>query len=422
MVHSTPVNAHSPASTSPAAEYELPELFFNPFDPGFRVDPYSVYERLRIEDPRHRSPLGSLVLSRYDDCSTLLRHPAVSSDYSPFADAVTGPATVRDESELGLARPFLFTDPPDHTRLRGLVAKAFTPRVVERQRVRVQELVDELLDAVVAQGGMDVIEDFAYPVPLRIIAELLGVPPADHDVFRGWSREMARSLDPDFVLAPDVIERRENAALEFAEYFRNLIDERRKSPRDDLLSGLVAAEDEGDKLTEAELLSTLILLLVAGHETTVNLIGNGILALARHSDQLELLRSDPSLARAAVEELLRYDPPVQMTVRTAVSDIDVAGTTLAAGEQAIILLASANRDPAAFHEPERLDLQRPQNHHLAFGFGIHHCLGAPLARIEGQIALATLARRVPGLRLAIDAPEYKENIVLRGLATLPVEW
>jgi unspecific monooxygenase len=311
-------------------------------------------------------------------------------------------------------------DPPDHTRLRGLVSKAFTPRVVEGLRPRVQQIVDGLLDQNAARGSMELIEDFAYPLPVTVICEMLGVPVEDHETFKGWSREMARSLDPEEFLPQDVVERRQRAIESFSEYFSRLIEERRARPRDDLLSALIAAEEAGDKLTGPELLAICILLLVAGHETTVNLIGNGTLALLRHPEQLQKLRDDPSLARSAVEEFLRYDPPVQFTGRVALADMEIGGHVLSKGQQAMLLLASANRDPEVFAEPDRLDITRRENRHLSFGHGIHFCLGAPLARVEGEIAFSGLVRRFEGLHLLTEAPEYKENIVLRGLASLPV--
>jgi cytochrome P450 len=400
---------------------------FNPFDPEFRRDPVPSYRRLREEDPTHHSPLGVWVLTRYDDCLAVLRHPHASSDarnsssFQDFFEHLNG-EDAEALSDMRRLRPFLFMDPPDHTRLRGLVAKAFTPRVVEGLRPRVQSLVDELLDAVAERGDMELIEDLAYPLPVRVISEMLGVPPEDHETFKGWSRELARSLDPDFMVPADVLERRRQAVLAFHDYFRALIAERRARPSGDLLSALIAAEDEGHRLTEDEVLSTCTLLLVAGHETTVNLIGNGMLALLRHPDELARLRDDPSLARSGVEELLRYDPPVTMTARIAMEDIEVGGITVEAGAQAILLLGAANRDPAQFADPDRLDLARPDNHHVAFGHGIHFCLGAPLARVEGQIALTEVARRFPDLELAADEPEYKENIVLRGLASLPLQF
>ena len=402
---------------------DAPPLLFNPLDPAFRIDPYSVYARLRAEAPIYQAPFGGWVLSRYADCVAVLKDPHASSDFrnsDAFQAFVAEQGIDPNQTVLGGARPFLFLDPPDHTRLRGLVNKAFTPKVVEGLRPRIQQVVDELLDSVAEQKSMEVIEDFAYPLPVTVICEMLGVPTEDHETFKEWSRELARSLDPEELLPAEVVERRQRAVQSFAEYFTGLIEQRRKTPRDDLLSALIAAEEAGDKLTGEELLSTCILLLVAGHETTVNLIGNGVLALLRNPDQLERLAQDPSLARSAVEEVLRYDPPVQFTGRVALEDIDLGEATIPKGQQAVLLLASANRDPEVFPEPDRFDIARADNHHVSFGFGVHFCLGAPLARLEGEIAFAALAQRLRGLRLLTEAPEYKENIVLRGLASLPV--
>ncbi|MEX1253455.1 MAG: cytochrome P450 [Dehalococcoidia bacterium] len=398
-------------------------LVFNPFDPAFRIDPYPTYRRLREEDPVHETPFGAYVLSRYADCVAVLRDARSSSDATNSLEHqqfVAEHGEDPSEGFLGGARPFLFLDPPDHTRLRGLVSKAFTPKVVQGLRPRIQELVDELLSARSDQGSLEVIEDLAYPLPVAVICEMLGVPTADHATFKEWSRALARSLDPMEIMPPEEVEQRQSTITQFSDYFRALIEKRRSEPKDDLLSALIAAEEAGDKLTAEELLATCILLLVAGHETTVNLIGNGTLALLRHPDQLQKLRDDPSLAKNAVEEVLRYDPPVQMTVRIPLEDMEIGDVALAKGKQAILLLASANRDPEQFPDPERFDITRDASHHVAFGYGSHFCLGAPLARVEGEIALGTLVRRVQGLELRTEAPEYKENIVLRGLASLPV--
>ncbi len=397
---------------------------FNPLDPAFRIDPYPTYARLRAEAPVHKTEFGALVFSRYDDCLALLRDPRSSSDgrnSTAYKEAIEQ-GTVDSEMLIMEEPSFLFLDPPNHTRLRGLVNKAFTPRVVERLRPRIQARVDELLDAVAEQGSLEVIEDLAYPLPVVVICELLGVPVEDQATFREWSRQAARSLDPEEALPPEVQEQRRNVTESFRNYFRDLIAERRESPQDDLISALIAAEDEGNKLSEQELLSTCILLLIAGHETTVNVIGNGTLALLRHPDQLAKLRDDPSLAQNAVEEVLRYDPPVQFTGRIALEEMEVGGATLQKGQQSVILLAAANRDAAQFPDPDRFDITREGNQHIAFSFGIHFCLGAPLARVEGEIALSTLVRRFDNLALQTEAPEYKENIVLRGLAALPVSF
>lgn len=396
---------------------------FNPLAPGFRENPYPIYNQMRDHTPHFETPFG-LVLSRYHDIATILRDPRASSDgrkRPDFADFVAAQGLDLDE-EMNRTQSFLGLDPPDHTRLRGLVSKAFTPKVVEGLRPRIAKFVSEVLDTVSGRGEMDVIEDLAYPLPVQIICEMLGVPPEDHVKFREWSKDAARSLDPDFALSPDELDRRKERFDDFAGFFEDLIEKRRADRRDDLISALLSVEEEGDRLTRDELISTCVLLLIAGHETTVNLIGNGVLALLRHPDQLRMLRDDPALAKSATEEVLRYDPPVQFTVRNALEDMQFEGKTLRKGQQAILLLGAANRDPAQFVEPERLDITRQDNRHLAFGMGIHFCLGAPLARVEGQIAIAEMARRLPGLELAVENPPYKENLVLRGLAALPVRF
>jgi cytochrome P450 len=315
----------------------------------------------------------------------------------------------------------LFRDPPDHTRLRALVSKAFTPRTIEVMRGHIQEIVDRLLDRALARGGMDVIEDLAYPLPVTVICEMLGVPVDDHASIRGWSADIARSLDAIGLPSdPSVAERGRTARRALADYFRALLPERRARPQADLLSGLLAAEEQGDRLTEPEVISMCLLLFIAGHETTVNLIGNGTLALLRHPEQLARLQADPALVPAAIEELLRYDSPVQRTARIASTDVELAGHRIARGTMVVTVLGAANRDPAQFAEPDRLDVTRRDVRHIAFGYGIHFCLGAPLARVEGQLALGALLHRAPGLRLAETSPEWRESSVLRGLKRLAV--
>jgi cytochrome P450 len=400
-------------------EEELP-LAFNPFAPEFRANPYPTYARLRAEDPVHESPLGFKVLTRYDDCTALLRDPKSSSDdtKSPLFRELVESGEV--DGEMAGRRPFLFMDPPDHTRLRGLVSKAFTPRSIEQLRARAQQLADDLVAAMGGKDTVDVIADLAYPLPLTIISDMLGVPREDEERFRGWSHALARSLDPEFLLPPDAVAAREKAIDEFEDYFLELFADRRTSPRDDMLTRLVEAEDAGDKLSENELLSTCILLLVAGHETTVNLIANGVKALAGHPDELARLRDDPSLIKTAVEEVLRYDPPVQMTGRLALEPIELPSTTLPAGGFAITLIGGANHDPEQFPDPERFDITRSPNAHIAFSLGHHFCLGASLARMEGQVAINTFVRRFDHFEVASDDLTYKDNLVLRGLNALPV--
>jgi pimeloyl-[acyl-carrier protein] synthase len=394
----------------------MAELQFNPMEPEFIADPYPMYHRLRTEDPVHHSALGFWVLTRYEDVVTALRDPRLAKEaIASFVAARFGAPL----PAMGLS--MLDRDPPDHTRLRGLVSKAFTPRVVEGLRPRIQEIVDGLLAGVAARGSMDLIEEFAYPIPVAVICEMLGVPIEDHERFKGWSIDIARGLDLIWLGPDSDVGRRSVAARQaLAEYFRGLIAQRRAAPRNDLLSGLIAAEEAGDKLNEMELLATCILLLIAGHETTVNLIGNGMLALLRHRDQLERLQRDPGLIASAVEELLRFDGPVQRTARIPSEDVTIGGHTIAKGEMVMPFIGAADRDPAQFPDPDRLDIGRSDNRHIAFGWGIHFCLGAPLARIEGQIAINTLLRRLPKVSLATDEPEYRSSLTLRGLKALPV--
>jgi pimeloyl-[acyl-carrier protein] synthase len=392
---------------------------FNPMDPEFLADPYPTYHRLRAEDPVHQSPLGFWVLTRYDDVSAVLRDPRFIKE--PLAALVA--ARFGAEVPRGVGLSMLDRDPPDHTRLRGLVSKAFTPRVVDGLRPRIQQIVDELITRAQAVGSMDVIEEFAYPIPVNVICEMLGVPVADHERFKGWSLDIARGLDSIW-LPPDSEVPRRSAASRHAinDYFRGLIAQRRASPRGDLLSALIVAEEAGDKLNEEELLATCILLLIAGHETTVNLIGNGVLALLRNPGELERLRATPGLITNAVEELLRYDGPVQRTARVASAPATIGGRTIAKGEMVMPFVGAADRDPSQFPDPDRLDLARADNRHIAFGWGIHFCLGAPLARVEGQIAIDALVRRLPRLELMTDEPEYRQSLTLRGLKTLPVKF
>jgi cytochrome P450 len=395
--------------------------------PEFREDPYQFFHLLREHEPVHQTPMGVYMLSRYADASAIVRDPALSNNernsdlYQAFREANPehGPGPFDDEFGQAV---ILFLDPPDHTRLRGLVSKAFTPKVIGQLRPRIQQLVDELLDAVVARGDgrMDVVTDLAYPLPVVIICELLGVPPEDHATFQGWSSDLAHSIDPDPLISSEQHERISEAADAFLEYFMALIERRRRDPGDDLLSALIAAEEGGDRLSETELLATGLFLLIAGHETTVNLIGNGTLALLRNRDQLERLQSDPDLDHNAIEELLRYDSPVTFTQRITLADYQVGDVTIPARQQVIPILAAANRDPDVFAEPDRLELGRENaNRHLAFGGGHHFCLGAALARLEGQVAIPTLVRRLPKLELD-DIPERRDTFTLRGLTRLPV--
>jgi cytochrome P450 len=370
------------------------------------------------------SMFGVPVFSRHADCVAILKdHKRFSSDArntSGYDPQDMPPIEGISDAD----RPFLFFDPPDHTRLRRLVNMAFSAKAVEALRPRVQEIVDELLDKVAAKREMDAVADLAYPLPVAVICEMLGVPKEDQPSFSGWSAVLAQSLDPDIMTPPPaVLEKRAWAIRESREYFRKLVAERRKSPGNDILSGLIAAEDEGDKLSEAELLSTCSLLLIAGHETTVNLIGNGVFRLLQHPDQIARFRADWDIAPKVVEEVLRFDPPVQFDGRVCIEEAEVGGYTAQPGQFVMQLLGAANRDPSVFEDPDTFDVTRDATGHLAFGYGIHFCLGAPLARIEGQIALRSLFQRFPTLRRATEGvPAYRPQITLRGLAELPLAW
>ncbi len=401
------------------------EALFNPFEPGFFDNPYAQYATIRARGRAHRTAFGALVLAHYDECFTLLRLPGTSVDERNATGLVAMPlppelAERREANE----RSILSMDPPDHTRLRRLVSSAFTVRRVERLRPRVRAIVAELLDDLVAAGRdggpVDLIANFAFPLPFIVISELLGMPEGDRLQLRAWSHEMTRSLEP--MIDEETLRGTMVAADQMLAHLADAIAWKRANPADDLLSALIAAEEDGDRLTHDELVQQVLLLYIAGHETTVNLIGNGTLALLRNRDQLERLVADPALDAGAPDELLRYDTPVQFSRRIALTDIELSGETVAAGELVLTLLASANRDEAHWGPTaDRLDLGREgASAHLSFGSGIHHCLGAPLARLEGAEAIPALVRRFPGLELATDEPAWNGRIVLRGLDTLPV--
>jgi cytochrome P450 len=374
----------------------------NPFAPELVSDPYPTYRRLLEEEPFFHERSGFWVVARHADVHQVLRDRRLGR--ADFAE--------RARSQLGdgpLARAFtqflLFKDPPDHTRLRG----------------QIEEAVEELLDRVPADGTLELIGDVAYPLLVLVICALLGVPPQDRGDFRAWSSAVAEGLDAITNPQPEPIGRANAGAEALGDYFRGLIAERRARPRDDLVSDLIAARDGADRLSEEELLGTVVLLFGAGHETTVNLIGNGALALLTHPEQTERLRAEPVLLPGAIEELLRFDSPVQRTVRTATEDVPVGGRTVRAGERVMALLGAANRDPHRFADPDRLDVARSDaQHHVSFGGGIHYCLGAPLARLEAQIAIGALLRRLPDARLVDAQPTWRPTLVLRGLTRLPL--
>jgi cytochrome P450 len=396
-------------------------VIFNPFEAGFFDDPYRQYAALREHDPVHRSPLEVWVLFRYDDIVGVLRDPSLSvqiDNAAPTARTRMFAEQAPGDVERG-SHAILNIDPPDHTRLRRLVSKAFTPKMVQELRPRIRELVDDALDAMAARGRADLIGDLAFPLPFTVISEMLGMPDGNRDEVRGWSHTLTKTLDP--ILSPEEIEASLAAANKMMAHIEDVLAWKREHPADDLLSGLLAAEDEGDRLSQVELLDQVILLYIAGHETTVNLIGNATLALLRHPDQLAQLRSDPELDAGAVEELLRYDSPVQFSRRITTADLDVGGTTIPAGTFTLTCLGSANHDDARWGSTaDELDITRPDaNQHMSFGNGIHHCLGSSLARTEAQVAIGALVRRFPDLELAGE-PERNGRVVLRGLESLPV--
>ncbi|MGH7278382.1 MAG: cytochrome P450 [Candidatus Rokuibacteriota bacterium] len=394
---------------------------YDPRRPEVVADPYPVLAALQREDPVHRSEiLGGWVLTRYADVRSALNDPRLSADrITPFLrhQAHTG----TDVAELGRLAGLwaVFTDPPRHTRLRGLLNKAFTSREVERVRPRVEAIVEELLDGVESAGRMDVIGDFAYPLPVTVIAEMIGVPKEDRDRFKRWSDDVATFIG-SALTTPDKYERAGRSMAGMSDYFRGMIAARRGEPREDIMSRLIAAEERGDVLSEDELTATCILLLFAGHETTTNLIGNAIVSLLRHPEQLQAWRTEPALTASAVEELLRYEGPTQVMVRIAAEDLELEGRRIRRGDRLFLMLNAANRDPAQFPEADRLDLRREPNRHIAFGYGIHFCLGAPLARLEAQIALPAVLRRLPDLEIATEAPEWLDSLVFRGVKSLPV--
>ncbi len=394
---------------------------FNPFEPGFFEDPYAQYAELREHDPVHRSPLEVWVLFRYDDIVGVLRDSSLSvqvDNATPTARMQMFAEQAPEERERG-AHSILNVDPPDHTRLRRLVSKAFTPKMVHELRPRIEALVDEALDTMAARGEADVISDLAFPLPFTVISEMLGMPDGNRDEVRGWSHTLTKTLDP--ILSPEEVQAALTAADNMQAHVQDVLAWKRDHPADDLLTGLLAAEDEGDRLSEIELLDQVLLLYVAGHETTVNLIGNATLALLGHPDQLARLRSDPDLDGGAVEELLRYDSPVQFSRRITTADLEVDGKTVPAGTFMLTCLGSANHDEARWGPTaDELDITRPDaGQHMSFGNGIHHCLGSSLARTEAQVAIGTLVRRFPDLELAGE-PERNGRVVLRGLESLPV--
>lgn len=393
-------------------------------DPAFLADPYPVFRQLRANTPMLKAPYGRWFLTGYEDTALLLRDRHFGKGYNDPEALVRrfGPTALQEPAVVDLTHMMLMSDPPDHTRLRGLVTKAFTARRIEALRDSIQTLTDRLLDKVIPFGRMDAIRDLAFPLPVLVICELLGIPEADRARFVTGSGSGAPLLNPTPPTRAE-LDQANAGTLESTAYFEGLFDQRRHDPRDDLITQLVQAEEAGDRLTTTELRANVNLLFAAGHETTVNLIGNGFYSLLRHPEQWQILRDDPELIPNAIEEILRFESPVQAVSRTVMEPVELNGIALEKNEIVVSLIGGANRDPAVFEDPERFDVTRKDLRPLSFGGGIHFCLGAQLARIEAAVVLQTIVRRLPNLRLA-DAgrPKWRTSFVLRGLTELPVAW
>jgi cytochrome P450 len=404
---------------APAGPSSIEEAGHRIFDPAWKHDPYSSYALLREAGPFIPGPFGLQLATRYADIDVIMGDPSWSHAEEP--------KLLHPESDgSDLPASFLWMEPPDHTRLRRLVSKAFTARRVDNLRQQVETVAGKLVDSVINAGEVDWVEQVAYPLPLTMITDMLGVPAEAHGLVRSMSHGIARGLDPDLMLSPEELENRRTSAKAFKDYFGDLVVERRKNPKDDLISDLARVEAEGERLTTDEMLSTLVVLVVAGHETTVNLLGNGLLALMRWPDQYAALCANPELARPAIDEMMRYDGPSHFTTREATRQVEVSGHTFEAGQGTIVLLASGNRDHRAYAEPDRFDISRYARgeaipRHLGFGVGHHYCIGAPLVRVEMEAVLRTLADRAPRLELLADPPPYRPNLVVRGMRSLPVK-
>ena len=392
---------------------------WNPFDPEFLLDPYPVYARLREEDPVHRTPIGTLIVSRYDDVHRVLRD--TESSVQRFETNVDLPEHMLRLRQRSLERApsILGLDPPDHTRLRGLVQRTFTPRAVGRMREQTTAIVDDLLDDLAGRDEIDLISDYAFVIPFAVIHSMLGLPDTDMAMVRSWSHALTQTLEP--YLSPEQVDAAMDGGEHMDAYLRDAVAQKRRNPADDLLTQLVEVEEAGDRMTEDELLSMVSLLFVAGHETTVNLIGNGTHALLDHPDQLALVRNDPAVDDSVVDELLRWDSPVQTSGRRLLHDTVISGVEVADGEMVLTALGSANRDQRFWGDTAgTLDVTRADAaRHVSFGSGVHHCLGAALARMEGEIAVTRLVRRFPGLALSGE-PTFNARIILRGRESLPV--
>ena len=414
-------------------------------DPGFRRDPYPLYARLREHEAVHTAVVGATIVSSYDAVLETLRDPRMSSseshaDFSydagrrgagllaeaPFRFLMNRGGGWQPEPRddfIRMSRNFLTgIDAPHHTRLRGLVARAFTPRVIADASPVIEKIAHELIDELEPRGEAELLREYAYELPVRVICRMLGVPAADFSEFHGWVVDIVARFDVASLGSAKLASRANEATVALSGYLLGLAHARRLEPRDDLISALVAVADDGDRLSEAELVSVVALLLAAGHETTANLIGTSVWHLHRHPDQLFRWKTESDLRRNGVEELLRFDSPVQLVQRITTEDCEIGGVPIAKGRHVIPLIGAANRDPRRFDEPDRLDLGRVDTHAMSFGFGAHHCIGAALARAEGEIGLGVLYDRLPRLRPTVDRPQWRSSIIFRGLKALPVRW
>jgi cytochrome P450 len=407
-------------NTSPTTGAQEPVLsLYHLLDPEVLANPYPLYHRLRSEDPVHWDPfLHAWVVTRYADVVTVFQHFLANRTPTPEQLTAMGLSALAPLAQM-MVRQMLFLDPPAHGRVRGLASKAFTPRRVEVLRAHIQDITDSLLDKVQDKGEMDAIADLGYPLPAIVTAEMLGLPTSDWKQLTKWSADFAQVLgnfqhNPDH--APQVL----RTLNEMSAYFHAAVREQREHPRDGLINALLTAEQDGDRLSEEEIVANTIITMVGGQETTTNLIGNGILTLLRHPDQMQRLREDLSLIPSAVEELLRFESPSQHTARLAPDDVMLGGKLIRKRQAVIAVMGAANHDPERFPDPDRLDISRTDNRHVAFAWASHFCFGAPLARIEGQIAFSTVLRRMPNLRLTPGPIEWRDNLGLRGLKALPV--
>ncbi|WP_292794707.1 cytochrome P450 [Nostoc sp. NMS7] len=414
-------------STQNTDKRELAKAFkFNLFDPKFNANPYPTYHRLRSEDPVHRYFVGGdWIVTRYADVKAVLKSGCVRTDDRPKSIQERNKYLQDKGKNLNTlayttSRFLFYMNPPDHTRLRALVSKSFSPVVVERMRPRIQEIVHELLDKVRHQGSMDIVADLASPLSVSVISRLLGIPKEAQQQLHQWTNVLSRILDP--LVSLEEYAAMNKATKEIQEYLSTLIAEREKDPQEDLISNLITAKEQNDRLSQNEILAICTLLFGAGEETTGNTIGNGMLALLQHPNQMEKLKREPTLIPSAVEEVIRYDSAIQMLTRIATDNLEIGNQTIKAGEKIVLCLGAANRDPAQFSEPDELNINREQNQHVAFADSIHYCLGAALARVETQIAINTLVQKFPDLKLKSNKLEWKKSIVIRGLNALPISF